>query len=90
MKLDYLYVWNLLQVKVVLRQLPDSGVLLSKESTQIIVPLGKLMVLGYSVNWNSDGFVLTSPSGEVVETTLEGKCPMVSEGCASLLLDELE
>lgn len=58
--------------EVVLRQLPGSGILLSQEPTQTIVPLGKLILLGYSVQWDSEGFSLRTPGGDSIETVLEG------------------
>ena len=76
--------------EVVLRQLPGSGVLLSETPTQTIVPLGKVMLLGYSASWDSQGFMLKSPTGEVIETHLEGDCPTVDEAVALELISELE
>lgn len=65
--------------EVVLRQLPGSGALFSKKPAQSILPLGKLMLLGYSVAWDSDGFALKTPGGEEPDTTLEGARPTISE-----------
>lgn len=77
--------------EVVLRQLPGSGILLSQEPTQTIVPLGKLILLGYTVQWDGDGFLLRAPGGNEIETMLEGECPTVSEECAvSLCVNQSE
>ena len=49
-----------------LRQLPWSKTLLTKDDIQPIVPLGVLMELGYTVIWNQQSFELTDPNGCVV------------------------
>ena len=76
--------------EVVLRQLPGSGVLLSESPTQTIVPLGRVMLLGYSASWDAHGFTLKSPNGQIIETCLEGECPTVEESIALELIAELE
>ena len=76
--------------ETVLRQVIATGTLLSTGDTQIIVPLGKLMMLGFSVKWDQEGFVLKSPDGESVETTLDGQCPTVTAELGLKMISMLE
>ena len=76
--------------ETVLRQVVETGTLLTDVPTQTIVPLGKLMVLGYAVDWNSEGFHLRTPNGQEVDTHLDGGCPTVSLEVGLKLIEELE
>ena len=73
-----------------LRQVEATGTLLTDFDTQIIVPLGKVVRLGYKVKWENDSFELWDPSGKRVEVLLEAGCPTVELKVAKALIGELE
>ena len=73
-----------------LRQVAHSGTLITDFDTQIIVPLGKVVRLGYRVRWESDAFELLDPNGVKVEVELEAGCPTVDLSMAHRLISELE
>ena len=67
-----------------LRQVAHTGTLITDFDTQIIVPLGKVVRLGYRVRWESDSF------GVKIEVELEAGCPTVEMSLAQRLISELE
>ena len=73
-----------------LRQVESTGALLTDFDTQTIVPLGKVVRLGYKVKWESDSFELWSPSGQKMSVLLEAGCPTVELKVANVLIAELE
>ena len=73
-----------------LRQLQDSGTILTDYPTQVIVPLGKVTQLGYRVHWEGELFELWSPTGEKVPVELESGCPTVELRTAEELIAQLE
>ena len=81
---------DLAQGWAMLRQLPWSKTLLTKDDIQPIVPLGVLMEIGYTVIWNQQSFELTDPNGCVVDTELENGCPTVTEALGLELIKEVE
>ena len=73
-----------------LRQVETTGTLLTDFETQTIVPLGKVIKLGYKAKWESDSFELWNPSGKKVDVQLEAGCPTVELKVANLMIAELE
>ena len=55
-----------------LRQDQVPGTLLTDFETQVIIPLGKVVRLGYKVVWENELFEMRDPSGAVVEAILGG------------------
>lgn len=66
------------------------GALVTDFETQVIVPLGKVVRLGYRVKWEGEAFELFSPSGTKIEVLLEAGCPTVDMKTANQLIEELE
>lgn len=60
------------------------------EVTQTIVPLGKIVRLGFRVNWEGDSFELWDASGKKIEVILEAGCPTVELSLAHQLIEQLE
>ena len=73
-----------------LRQVQSSGTLVTDFDTQLIVPLGKVVKLGYKVTWEGEEFEMTDPMGTKVEVELEAGCPTVDLPLAHRLIKELE
>ena len=74
----------------VLRLLPWTKTLLTKEEVQMIVPLGVLISLGYEAVWEKSRFELTDPAGITLDTRIENSCPTISEELAMELIQEIE
>ena len=74
----------------VLRMLPWTKTLLTKEEVQVIVPLGVLISLGYEAVWEKTRFELTDPAGITLDTKIENSCPTISEDLAMELIQEIE
>ena len=74
----------------VLRLLPWTKTLLTKEDVQVIVPLGVLISLGYEAVWEKTRFELTDPAGITLDTRIENSCPTISEDLAIELIQEIE
>eukprot|EP00913_Durusdinium_trenchii_P005353 g4994.t1 len=74
----------------VLRLLPWTRTLLTKEDVQVIVPLGVLISLGYEAVWEKTRFELTDPTGLVLDTKVENSCPTIDETLAHELIQEIE
>ena len=74
----------------VLRLLPWTRTLLTKENVQVIVPLGVLISLGYEAAWEKTRFELTDPTGLVLDTKVENSCPTIDEALAHELIQEIE
>ena len=74
----------------VLRLLPWTRTLLTKEDVQVIVPLGVLISLGYEAVWEKTRFELTDPTGLVLDTKVENSCPTIDEALAHELIQEIE
>lgn len=73
-----------------LRQVETTGTLITDFNTQTIVPLGKVVRLGYRVKWEGDNFEMSNSAGEKVEVVLESGCPTVDIKTANRLIEELE
>lgn len=58
--------------------------------TQTVVPLGKVVCLGYKVKWEGESFELWNQSGERIGVLLESGCPTVGLKVANSLITELE
>ena len=74
----------------VLRLLPWTRTLLTKEDLQVIVPLGVLISLGYEAVWEKTRFELTDPTGLVLDTKVGNSCPTIDEALAHELIQEIE
>ena len=74
----------------VLRLLPWTKTLLTKDEVQVIVPLGVLISLGYEAVWEKTRFELTDPAGITLDTRVENSCPTISEDLAMELIQEIE
>ena len=59
-----------------LGQVESTGTLITDFDTQTIVPLGKVVRLGYKVKWEGDSFALWDQSGGRVKVVLESGCPI--------------
>ena len=81
---------ELAEGSVLLRQIPWTKTLLTQNEVQTIVPLGVLISLGYEAYWERDRFTLTDPSGALLDVTVEGMCPTVTEGLGRELIAEIE
>ena len=73
-----------------LRQVRTTGTLVTDFDTQLIVPLGKVVRLGYKVSWEGEVFEMVDPSGAKIEVVLEAGCPTVDLAVAHRLIQELE
>ena len=73
-----------------LLQVEATGTLITDFETQVIVPLGKVVRLGYRVKWEGDSFELWDPADKKVEVILEAGCPTVAMDLAHSLIQELE
>ena len=71
-----------------LRQVQSTGTLVTDFDTQLIVPLGKVVKLGYKVVWEGECFEMDP--GAKVEVLLEAGCPTVDLKVAQRLIEELE
>ena len=76
--------------ETVLRQDPATGTLLTNFETQVIIPLGKVVRMGYKVTWENDMFEMCDGSGSKVEVELQSGCPTVAMEKAWQLIDGLE
>ena len=73
-----------------LRQVQTTGTLVTDFDTQLIVPLGKVVKLGYKVTWEGEEFEMLDPKGAKIPVQLEAGCPTVDLGVAKRLIKELE
>ena len=73
-----------------LRQVQTTGTLVTDFDTQLIIPLGKVVKLGYKVTWEGEEFEMLDPRGVKIEVLLEAGCPTVDLGVARRLIKELE
>ena len=73
-----------------LRQVQTTGTLVTDFETQLIIPLGKVVRLGYKVTWEGEQFEMVDPNGMKVEVKLEAGCPTVDIGTANRLIEMLE
>ena len=73
-----------------LRQVAATGTLITDFDTQTIVPVGKVVRLGYKVKWESDTFEMWNYLGEKIEVVLESSCPTIDLTTAQRLIEELE
>ena len=73
-----------------LRQVQTTGTLVTDFDTQLIVPLGKVVKLGYKVTWENEEFEMLDPKGVKVDVLLEAGCPTVDLPMAYRLIQELE
>ncbi|CAK9098996.1 Retrovirus-related Pol polyprotein from transposon TNT 1-94, partial [Durusdinium trenchii] len=64
--------------------------LLSKEKVEVIVPLHRLVGLGYRLNWSKGGVKISHPEYGRIECTLRGGCPVLPERQALALLEVME
>ena len=68
----------------------EHNTLLTKDNVEVIVPLHRLVKLGYKLQWTSAGVKITHPQSGRIECTLRGGCPVLSEKQALALLDIME
>eukprot|EP00913_Durusdinium_trenchii_P001700 g1572.t1 len=73
-----------------LRQVQTTGTLVTDFDTQLIVPLGKVVKLGYKVTWENEEFEILDPKGMKLDVILEAGCPTVDLPTARRLIQELE
>ena len=73
-----------------LYKVSEHRTLLSKEPVEVIVPLHRLVGLGYRLNWSSAAVSITHPEYGKIECTLRGGCPVLPEGEALNLLEVME
>ncbi|CAK9084384.1 ELMO domain-containing protein C [Durusdinium trenchii] len=68
----------------------EHNTLLTKDNVEVIVPLHRLVKLGYRLQWTSAGVKITHPQSGRIECALRGGCPVLSEKQALALLDIME
>ena len=73
-----------------LRQVQTTGTLVTDFDTQLIVPLGKVVKLGYRVTWEGEQFEMVDPTDAKIDVELEAGCPTVDLKTAQRLIEELE
>ena len=64
--------------------------LLSLDDVEPIVPLHRLVAMGFKIEWTSKGCRIFHPSRGVIACSLRGGCPIMDRGNALLLLKEME
>ena len=64
--------------------------LLSLTQVEPIVPLHRLVSMGFRIEWSSRGCKIFHPSRGVIQCSLRGGCPTMERGEALLLLREME
>ena len=73
-----------------MKQLPDAKTLLTKERVQPIVPVSMVTMLGYKINWTSDGCTMHHPEKGGLPITLVQGCPTVPSKVGRVLMKEIE
>ena len=68
----------------------EHSTLLTKEQVEVIVPLHRLVKLGYKLQWTSAGVKINHPQSGRIDCTLRGGCPVLPEKQALALLDVME
>ena len=69
---------------------PKHKTLLSIEPVEVIVPLHRVVSLGYHIDWTSRGCKIVHKSRGPVECRLRGGCPVLPERDGLALLSEME
>ena len=73
-----------------LYRVPEHSTLLSMEPVEAIVPLHRLVSLGYSLTWTSAGVKIFHPVDGRITCALRNGCPVMTEAEALKLLDRME
>ena len=69
---------------------PKHRTLLSREPVEVIVPLHRVVSLGYHIDWNIRGCKIAHKTRGPVECKLRGGCPVLPEQDGLALLAEME
>ena len=69
---------------------PRHRTLLSREPVEAIVPLHRLVTLGYQINWSKKGCRIHHPSRGTIDCVLRNGCPVLPEEDGLALLTEME
>ena len=72
-----------------MRSKPGTLTLLAEKGTQVIVPMGAMTEVGYIVTW-ANGVCKVTYKGKPVEVTMIAGCPMVEEGVALEMIEQME
>ena len=64
--------------------------LLTHDHVEVIVPLHRLVTLGYKLQWTAAGVKITHPEHARIQCTMRAGCPVLPEGEALALLDIME
>ena len=75
---------------VKLFQSVETGVLLSPEEVEPIVPLRGLIALGYKIRWDERGCLIFHPQRGRIRCWLRNGCPVVTEAHALGLIGDIE
>ena len=81
---------SLAEGETLMKQLPDAKTLLTKERVQPIVPVSMVTMLGYKINWTSDGCTMHHPEKGGLPITLVQGCPTVPSKVGRVLMKEIE
>ena len=73
-----------------LRQHPITGTIFTDHAVEPIVPLRGLIELGFVIKWSSQGCEIRHPSRGTINCWLRNGCPVVSEGHALGLIQDIE
>ena len=69
---------------------PSHRTLLSKDPVEAIIPLHRLVSLGYQINWSKRGCRIKHPVRGIIECVLRNGCPVLPEDDGLALLAEME
>ena len=73
-----------------LRQDAQTGTLLSLEPTQPLVPVGKIVEIGYSLRWDRAKCSVEHPAHGSIPVQLAQGCPLVPEEWGTRMMTEIE
>ena len=81
---------SLAEGETIMRQLPSSKTLITREKVQSIVPLCWITALGYRVLWSQDGCKITHSNRPQLPVKMIQGCPSVPKEVGMKLLTEVE
>jgi len=73
-----------------LRQCPETATLLTQEDVQMVLPVAKILEVGYTLLWTKEGCRVEHPSlGKVPERLAQG-CPTVGDDWGKKMMKDTE
>lgn len=73
-----------------LYQCMETGSLLTKDPVEPIVPVRGLISLGYKIQWDANGCVISHPQHGRIRSWLRNGCPVVRDYQAMQLIEDIE